>query len=44
MIDALDKALISPRIGSDLTGFSRFVVEFFYFETGKFSANIQESM
>ena len=31
MIGAVDKALLSPRIRSDLSGFSRFVVEFFYF-------------
>ena len=31
MIDALDKILIDPKIRPDLTGFSRFAVEFFYF-------------
>jgi uncharacterized membrane protein YoaT (DUF817 family) len=31
MLGAVDKALLSPRIRSDLSGFSRFVVEFFYF-------------
>jgi uncharacterized membrane protein YoaT (DUF817 family) len=31
MIGAVDKALLSPRIRSNLSGFSRFAVEFFYF-------------
>ena len=31
MIGAFDKALLSPRIRPNLSGFSRFVVEFFYF-------------
>ena len=31
MIDTLDKILMDPKIRPDLTGFSRFAVEFFYF-------------
>src|SRR5688572_31362992 len=31
MIGAVDRALLNPRIRSDLSGFSRFAVEFFYF-------------
>jgi uncharacterized membrane protein YoaT (DUF817 family) len=31
MIGGVDKALLSPRVRPDLSGFSRFAVEFFYF-------------